>query len=96
MERETSYIAPRTADLFPLAIHENFAGDCAGCIFDQHEAMMAGNVDDPTKVARHAHLVHAENGTSFWGYGRLDQGRIDIERFWFDIDEHRYRATIDD
>src|SRR4051794_10106668 len=62
MERKASRITVRLSDLFPVAVPQNLATDCAGCILDQRERVFAGNCDKVGKIAWHAHLVHADDG----------------------------------
>ena len=54
---------------------------------DRHEA---------AQIARHADLMHTQDGARARRDGRFDQRRVDIEGRGIDIDEDRHRAAVAD
>ena len=62
----------RLADLFPLALPLNLAPDGAGRIFYDGDRVLACDLENRFQVARHAHLVNAQNGTRAFAEGGFD------------------------
>src|SRR5205823_11989269 len=94
VKRETGDIAVGFADLLPPSIPEDRAANGAGCVLDHRNAVLSDDSDHASHVARHAHLVHAQDRSGPFCDGGLDQCGVDIDRAAFDVHEHRQGAAV--
>jgi hypothetical protein len=72
VERETGDVAMRLTDLFPIVIPENFTPDGAGRILDDRQFVLAPNLQNLAQVARHTHLMDAQDSPSSLANGSLE------------------------
>src|ERR1700730_14742943 len=96
MKRKAGDVTARPSDLLKLAIPCDLAAHRARRILHYGKAMTAGNLEDSSEIARHPHLVHAQNGACMWRQDGLDLGRIKVEGVRFDINENGCRSAIAD
>ena len=68
---------------------DNFTADCAGCIFDDAKIVPSCDLHDGFHVARHAHLMYAQNRARAGSYRSLYGGRVDVVGRRIDVDEYR-------
>src|SRR6188474_1742525 len=96
MERKTRNIGVGTTDALVLAVANDQAAAGASGVLDHRQTAASPDLDDCENVARHTHLVHAQDRLGAGGDGGLDQRRVDIARGRLYIDEYGLGAAVAD
>ncbi len=96
MKGEAGDISVRLADFLPAFARKNFASDRAGGVFHNWNVVTAPYLNDRFQIARHPHLVNAQDRFRPLSERLLDQLRIDVEGCGIDIDENRARPAVAD
>jgi hypothetical protein len=65
-------------------------------ILDQREAVRRGDLAQRFELARVAEDVDGDDRARARRDGRLDRGRVEVERVGIDVGEHRRRALVDE
>src|SRR5215475_4142070 len=94
MKREACDITPRTPNLLPATFPLDLAANRACSVLYDAKVAMARNGEDCRHVARHAHLMHAQDRFGACRDDLLDLSWVEVEGTGIDVNENRHRAAV--
>lgn len=94
MKGKARDVPVRPSDPLPFAVVQNLAPRRARRILDHRQPVSARERQDRREIARHPHLVRAENRARPRRDRRLDSFGSDVESRRLDFNEHRHRAAV--